>query len=185
METVYILLTRSTTIVSRFVGIFTGDKFTHAALSCDRDLKTLCSFSRRHPALLLPAGLMTEQLRGGYYQSHCKIPCALLILYVDDSTYGALQKRLSRMLLSRKRYHYHILGLLRCRLGLKSYHPTKYFCSRFVAELLEESGAVTLPKDASLMRPQDFLSLPEVTCVFQGRLKDLLYTLPEETTSSP
>lgn len=177
MQTIYILLTRSTTIISRVVSIFTGDKFTHASLSCDKDLHTLCSFTRRHPAFPLPAGLMEEELREGYYDHHRQIPCALLIVSVEDSVYAALQKRLHRMLSCRKRYHYHISGLLRCRMGLESYHPTKYFCSRFVAELLEESGALQLPKNASLMRPQDFLSLPETTCVYQGRLSELLYIL--------
>ena len=177
MQTIYILLTRSTTIVSHIVAIFTGDKFTHASLSCDKDLHSLCSFTRRHASFPLPAGLMEEKLRGGYYDHHRQIPCALLMISVEDSVYEALQKRLHRMLSCRRRYRYHISGLLRCQMGLVSYHPTKYFCSRFVAELLEESGALHLPKNASLMRPQDFLSLPETTCVYQGRLAGLLYTL--------
>lgn len=178
METVYILLTRSTTIISRIVGAFTGDSYTHVSLACDDRLQTLCSFTRWHSAFPLPAGLMQEGLRSGYYHTHSGIPCALLLLSVDKTAYRALQKRIDRMLSTRKMYRYHVVGLLRCSMGFESHHPTKYFCSRFVAELLEESGAMALPKAPSLMRPQDFLGLPGTLCIYRGQLAGLNCVLP-------
>ena len=43
MKTIYILLTRSTTILSRLVHFVTEDTYTHAALAFDEELKTLYS----------------------------------------------------------------------------------------------------------------------------------------------
>lgn len=39
MKTIYILLTRSTTILSRLVHFVTEDTYTHAALAFDEELK--------------------------------------------------------------------------------------------------------------------------------------------------
>ena len=51
MKNIYILLTRSQTIVSRLVHLSTGDTYTHASIAWDDELTTLCGFARRYSAL--------------------------------------------------------------------------------------------------------------------------------------
>ncbi len=43
-------------------------------------------------------------------------------------------------------------------------------CSQFVAKLLDETDAVTLPKYPLLMRPKDFLTVNGMTLVYIGTI---------------
>lgn len=44
MKFVYILLTRTNTVLSRTIGFSTGDPFTHVSLALDAELTQLYSF---------------------------------------------------------------------------------------------------------------------------------------------
>ena len=39
--------------------------------------------------------------------------------------------------------------------------------------MLEKSGALALPKDSTLMHPNDYTQLPQLKCLYKGRLADL------------
>ena len=185
MKNIYILLTRSRTIVSRLVHLSTGDTYTHASIAWDDALTTLCSFARRHTALPLPAGLMREDLCGGYYDLHRYMPCALLRLSVDDETHRLLREQIEKMLSDAARYRYSVAGLLCCRSGRELERDGRCFCSQFVAGMLEKCGAAVLDKAPSLMRPEDLLHLPGIQIVHTGRLCDLMHaSLPDVCAGS-
>lgn len=170
---IYILLTRSQTMLSKTIHLFTGDEYTHVSIAFDGELESLCSFARRYARLPLPAGLVTEALDGGYFERHPDMPCALYSLTVPETVYSEIRSRARQMLAQREEYRYSIRGLAMCRLGIPQDRPQHYFCSQFVAELLEASGAVWLPKPPSLMRPQDFGALSELRLVYRGELAGL------------
>ena len=48
MKSIYILLTRSTTILSRLVYLITRDKYTHVSISFEKDLQPLYSSGRKN-----------------------------------------------------------------------------------------------------------------------------------------
>ena len=50
MKTIYILLTRSGTLLSNLVYAVTGANYTHASLAFDEDLSCLYSSTRQGPA---------------------------------------------------------------------------------------------------------------------------------------
>ena len=185
MKNIYILLTRSQTILSRLVHLSTGDAYTHASIAWDDELTTLCSFARRHSSLPLPAGLVHEELCGGYYDLHRYMPCALLRLSVADETHRLLRERIEEMFTDAARYRYSVAGLLCCRAGRALERDGRCFCSQFVAGMLENCGAVVLPKAPSLMRPEDLLHLPGIQLVHSGRLCDLTHaSLPSLCTGN-
>lgn len=180
MKNIYILLTRSQSIASRLVRLATGDSYTHASIAWDDALETLCSFARRHASLPLPVGLVRENLQGGFYDLHRFMPCALLRLPVPDRVHRLLCLQVETMLADAPHYRYSFGGLIRCRAGRESAPSRRYFCSQFVAEVLQNSGAVVLDKAPSLMRPQDLLQLPGASVVHVGRLSDLMHpSLPD------
>ena len=39
--------------------------------------------------------------------------------------------------------------------------------------MLQKSGSLDLPKHSTLMHPNDYTSLPQLRCLYQGRLGDL------------
>ena len=57
MKSVYILLTRSHTLLSHSVALMTGDEWTHVSLALDSKLERMYSFARKNPLFPLPAGI--------------------------------------------------------------------------------------------------------------------------------
>ena len=58
-------------------------------------------------------------------------------------------------------YRFNTLGLILCALHIRWQRRRHYFCSQFVSEVLEKSGAMELPKDSTLMHPNDYAQLPQ------------------------
>ena len=111
MKNIYILLTRSDTIVSRAILFCTGADYTHASLAYDGELNSLSSFARRDPRFALPAGLVRENICEGFYALHDGIPRMLLSLTVSDEAHRRIAERVESMLSVREEYGYSLLGL--------------------------------------------------------------------------
>lgn len=178
MKTVYLLLSRSKTLLSRAVYLLTGDAYTHISIAFDPGLGTLCSMARYDARFPLPAGLVRESPGAGYFGAHPDVRCALLGLDVPDEIYARARARLEAMLreqeeTGRGAWRYSLLGLFACRLGIAWTRPGRLFCSQFVGVLLRESGAMDTGKEPSLMRPQDFFALPGARVCFCGRMGEL------------
>lgn len=176
MKTIYILLTRSDTILSRLVQLFTRDPYTHASISFDECLQPLYSSARKNGETMFPAGPCTEVFHRGFYYKHRNIPCALYELSVPNEVYEAARQEAQQFARNSDLYSFNILGLILCKLGIPFHPRYKYFCSQFVAEILLRSCALELPKDTSLMKPMDYTRIPELVCCFRGLLRDLVST---------
>ena len=173
MKSSYLLLVRTDSVASGLVQWMTKDPYTHISISLEESLKPLYSFARKYAALPLPLGLVKEQLDVGFYRWHGDNPCALLACNVEQEVFDRARRELVKMYWQSDDYHYSMIGLAMCKMNIPYERPNHYFCSQFVGEILTRSGAVTLPKPPSLMRPSDYDLMPEFTCVFRGRLADL------------
>lgn len=172
MKKIYILLTRSDTWVSRVIGLVTKDAYTHASISFEPDLQPMYSFSRWFVSLPLPAGLRVEPLDKGFYKKYDHIPCALYELAVPEEIYDAAKGEVERMM--QDACPFNLMGLVLCQMQIPFHRENQYFCSEFVGEVLERSHALAMPKAPSLMRPNDYACLPQLSCCFEGRLNELL-----------
>ena len=172
--TVYILLTRSSTCFSRIIHMATGDPYTHASISLDGPLGPFYSFARKYPRFALPAGLVQENLRYSWQASGEHVPCCLYALQVSEAVYRRLRQRLENMYAMRECYHYSLLGALACHFDRLFRRQRYYFCSQFVAALLQECGAAALPKDPALLRPMDLCGVEGLRVIHPGDLKSVL-----------
>ena len=173
MKEIYILLTRSDTSLSRIVHLVTGDRYTHASLIFDLDLRTAVSFTRDHKHWILPAGINEEELLDRYGQG-ADTPCALYRLSVTDEAYFAVRKEVQDMLDRSEEYGFNIAGLILCRLGIPFTRRHHFFCSHFVGDVLERAGAIKLTKDPSVMRPRDYQDHPQLNCFYEGPMGEFL-----------
>ena len=173
MKTLYIFLTRSGTLVSNLVYALTGAEYTHISLAFDEDLTTLYSSTRKNGYTMFPAGPSREYLNRGVFRLRENIPCALYALEVTDEAYARAKRRADHMMNHGELYRFNSVGLLLCALHIRWNRRRHYFCSQFVSEVLEQSGALALPKDSTLMHPNDYALLPQLKCLYKGRLADL------------
>ena len=174
MKTIYILLTRSGTFLSKIVYLITGDMYTHASICFDGDLSSVYSSARKNGETMFPAGPCQESFHRGFYKKNSHIPCALYELQVTEEIYDQAKTEVHRIIKDADRYHFNIIGLVLCQLNIPFQRRYNFFCSQFVAEILHRSQAVQLPKETSVMRPMDYTKLPELNCCYKGLLKDLV-----------
>lgn len=174
MKSIYILLTKSDTYISKIIKLATNDTYTHASISFDDSLQPLYSFSRLQINTPLPAGLRMEPFDSGYFQKYPYLPCALYELRVEDEVYEDAKAEVDGMMAVSSLYHYNIMGLIFCKFNIPWKRKFHYFCSEFVSELLKKSNALTLPKEPSLMRPGGYTKMSSLTCLFEGELYDLI-----------
>ena len=173
MKTLYIFLTRSGTLVSNLVYALTGAEYTHISLAFDENLNTLYSSTRKNGYTMFPAGPSREYLNKGVFRLRENIPCALYALEVSDEAYARAKRRAEHMMTHGELYRFNSLGLLLCAFHIRWNRRRHYFCSQFVSEVLEKSGAMELPKHSTLMHPNDYTRLEQLRCVYEGPLAGL------------
>ena len=171
-KTIYILLMRTTTILSRIVHFITSDDYTHVSISFDEKLQPLYSSSRKNGCTLFPAGPCVESFKKGYLKKNRHIPCAVYELHVSEEVYRVAKEEVQKIMKNADEYHFNIIGLILCRLNIAYNRKKNYFCSQFVSEILKRSKAIQLPKETSLMRPSDYMKLPELACCYKGYLNE-------------
>lgn len=172
MRKIYIILTRSETMLSKLVHLITAAPYTHVSISFDRNMQRLYSSSRKNGRTVFPAGPCVESFHSGYFKRHPHTPCAIYELHVSDEVYDRVRFEVQMIMAMEDQYHFNIMGLLLCHFNIPLRRDYHFFCSQFVSEVLERSNALALPKETSLMRPGDYLEMPELLCCFKGRIKD-------------
>lgn len=171
-QSVYILLTRTGSILSRVIGWLTGAPYTHAALSLDDEFEEMYSFTRLDPRFILPAGFAREDLRRGLYRARKDPPCRVYRLRVTPEEYDRIRERVQEMFRERRRYGYNYLGVAANYFGRTHRARRRFFCSEFVAAMvaLGDPEAVICPERT---RPIDFMSMPHLECVYEGSVRQL------------
>lgn len=173
MKSIYILLTKSTTICSRIVYMATRSEYTHAAISLNGHFDDLYTFSRKYKRAILPAGFVRESVYAGLMGDSDNMDCAVYELTVDRRTYKKLKRLLAHMEYNKDKYKYSIMGLPMCHFNRKYERKGKFFCSQFVYYALSKSGAVAKTAEPSLVKPMDLCQLPEAREIFRGQISQL------------
>ena len=177
MKTIYLLLTRSGTFLSGVIHHLTNAPYTHISLATTYEnghFGAFYSFGRKIVRLPLPAGFVEEKLYTGYFGAHPDTRCTLIALPVSDEAHGRICRKLREMADRAETYRYNLLGVILCYWGISLKRQHHFFCSQFVADVLDSCGAVELPKPSSLMHPMDYTALDAAEFLFTGRIGELL-----------
>lgn len=146
IKTVTVLLTKYSDFASRLVAIISGSGYTHASLALDDASGVYYSFNYR--------GFCTETLEK--HRRRGVVKSAAFQVRVSDAAYERLAQMLVLFLSRQGSLRYTRLGAFCCAFGIPFRWKRHYFCSQFVAELLENSGAVPLKRPPELFLPSHF-----------------------------
>ncbi len=168
----YIVLTRTNTIISRAIQFFKCDQYTHAAISLDRKLDNMYSFSRKHPNNPFIGVFKQEKINDGLYKYQDTIPGLVMEVEVSRHQYENAKKLLEHFISYSETYKYNYMGLVHSLLNKSTCHKNRFLCSEFVYYILNESGIVDFNMPRNLVRPQSLLNL-NCNIVFMGDLKEM------------
>ena len=179
MKQVYILLSKTGTVPSRFIHFLTKGTFTHTSIALTPETDRFYSYARRTLNNPLRAGFMMEDIHDFIFARYPDAPCALYAITISDEAYERLEKRVQFYFDNYKKAKYNFIGALALRLGIRIRREYHLVCSQFVALMLQESGEISLPKDPYMMLPSDFMKIENIRKIYSGRLADCNFALAE------
>lgn len=165
-QKINILLIQYPDNMATFMGHWTGFRYTHATIGLEEDLNTFYSFVHK--------GFIIEKITRYLKPGRAPFPCALYQIEVPSSIYRHIKKLLQSYASRREKLSYTRFGLV---MSLLLHIPYKrrdrYFCSQFVAEVLQRSRAAHLPRSSVRYFPRHFHEMEETRLVFTGNLQTM------------
>ncbi|WP_440897855.1 hypothetical protein ACS127_07795 [Amphibacillus sp. Q70] len=171
-KTVYLLFLSTGTMLSRTIDFYTHTSLNHVSISLDRSLNFVYSFGRKRPYNPFIGGFIKENLNLPFFS---RSTCAIYQLKVTEREYEQLSEKILLMEGQKHLYRYNFLGLFGVMMNKEFRRHNAYFCSQFVATMLQECGVYQGSKPPGLIRPQDLRAWRELKLIYQGELKSYPY----------
>ncbi len=171
-RSVFILLTNTGTLFTKMIQGYTRAPYNHASISFNRELSELYSFGRKNPNNPLNGGFVREDIKTGTFSKYPNTTCVIYELRVTDREVEKMKRVLQLFIRKDKKYLYNILGVIGIALKEPVEFSNSYFCSQFVAEILERSGIKLWNKLPALVTPDDFRQCERLDLIYEGRLSE-------------
>ena len=164
---IYLLLTRFPDNGTKVISALTGCQYPHASIGLEEDLNTFYSIVTR--------GFIEENIMRYVKPDREPFPCQLYELEVSEKVYSRIKEILQYYVANKGIIRYAKLGLVMSLLRIP-HEPFAYcyFCSEFVANVLQCSGAAELKKKSTCCFSDDLKQLPGMKLHFQGNLKTMI-----------
>lgn len=168
----YIVITRTNTILGKLIQFFKKDDYTHAAISFDKRLNHMYSFGRKYAFIPFIGVFKHEEVNTGLNKYQREIPGVIIELEVTREQYEKATALIGQFITNSKQYKYNYWGLYHGLFNREACYDYRFLCSEFVYHILKESGIIDFNLPRNLVRPQTFLDL-EGRIVFKGNIKDI------------
>lgn len=152
-----ILFSQYKDLTSNFIYFLGGKGYTHVSIALDESNEYFYSFNKK--------GFRKE-----YPKKHLKrVKSVSYKVQVTEEEFIKIKNKIEEFNNAKDYLQYSLLGVIFCFLHIKYKFKDKYFCSQFVAEVLEEIEEFHLKKDYCLYFPnelqklvQNFLPIKEI-----------------------
>ena len=182
---VYVLCVHTGTLLANAIKKVTNSHFSHCTIGFDSSLKNMYSFGRKVK--------MTEISNGSFVKESIKNPpytnegvtYALYCIPVTADQIAAMKKRLEYFAKNKTKFRYDFGGLIKNYFGIADNPEQSWFCSRFVADIINAGSEPGKPmiREPSLMRPEDFLYTNFAQYITSGLIKDYDPVLVDKITT--
>ena len=184
---VYILLTQTSSVLTKVLKFCTRTPYNHVSLAFDERLEYTYSFGRLNPNDPLIGGFTHERLDAGVFKDAV---CQVFGLTVTESQYAKMRQRVALMQANQQKYKFNFAGLFAAALKVDLKREHAYFCSQFVSALLQEVGLFPEDLPPHLVKPTDIATYLDLQLEYEGGLQPYLESagfraLYEEKTVVP
>ncbi|MDQ0156172.1 hypothetical protein [Robertmurraya andreesenii] len=171
-KSIYILLTDTGTWFSKMIKFYTRFPYNHISIALDEGLDNLYSFGRRVYRNPFSGGFVKERMDQGVFFHQKETKCVLYKMTVNEEQYNQILRVIYQFESFAANYKYNLLGIFAIAVNLRLKRDNAYTCSQFVATVLNMSGFELLSKCPELMRPDDFLEIPSLELIYEGKLHE-------------
>jgi hypothetical protein len=171
MEKIYIVLSHTGTIISKSIKLYTRAQYSHVSISFNRDLSHLYSFGRKKIHNPFSGGFVKDGKNQGIYRKYKKTCCTVYEVNVDEKKYANAKKLVASFEKREGELRYNYFGIFSIIFGIGFSKRDYYFCSQFVAEVLDQAGIIHFDKNYALVKPIDICKGEEYfKLIYQGKL---------------
>ena len=164
---IYIVLSRSGTILSRIIHLVTRDRFTHASIALDEDLYRMFSFGRRYTHNPFIGCFKQELLSDRHF---VRGRAGMIIkLPVTQEQYNEVSLHIQDFRDYSEAFFYNVRGLVTSAFHRTAEGYYRFFCSEFVYHVLNSAGVCDFGVTRGHVRPMTFIQL-NGTVVYEGML---------------
>lgn len=171
-QRIYIVISQSGSWLSRLLKIVTGAEYNHVSISLSPDLVAMYSFGRLHPYNPFWGGFVVESPHTGTFKRFSETKAVVLSVPVSKESFCGISEVIEGMLMEQTTYHYNYLGLVLAGLHIQYRKGRRYYCSEFVKELLLRSHVKGAKQLAPIVKPIQFMSIPDSQRIYSGYLRD-------------
>lgn len=171
---VYIMLSDTGTLFTTMIKAYTRAPYNHASLAFDEELKEMYSFGRRNPKNPLHGGFVKEDIHTGTYSRYPETTCVIYRLEVSEREKQKMKRILDVFIKNHNKFLYNILGVIGVSLKEPIEFSNSYFCSQFVADILDRSGIHLWKKLPTMVTPEDFRKSDRLELLYEGKLANYL-----------
>ncbi|CRZ34187.1 hypothetical protein DFR55_1387 [Herbinix hemicellulosilytica] len=169
---IYIVLTQTKTYPARAIRLYTNEPYAHASIAFDENLDEMYSFARRGLYNPFNAGFIREYIDRGVFGRFRSTTCSIFQLRITEDQYKRLREEIEIFNKNKDSYSYNYLGLIGAAFNIPVRSKNRYFCSQFVAYILEKSGIHIFDKNYALIKPRDIRINPHLEIIYQGKLSE-------------
>lgn len=168
----YIVLTDTGSVLTKAIKFFTRAPYNHVSISLDPSLKKLYSFGRKRPRNPFMGGFVEESFYEGTFKRFEKTECLVLEMNIDDDIYDRLIANIEIFKSQSDVYHYNFIGLFGAAVGKQVSRRNGYYCSHFVAKVMEDSDLKFWDMPSYLVTPNDFQHMEEFKVIYEGLITE-------------
>ncbi|MEC1892988.1 MAG: hypothetical protein ACQEW2_08960 [Bacillota bacterium] len=132
------------------------------------------SFGRKTAKNPFIGGFVQENIRGELFSSS---RCTIISCSVTVEQHNKLKELINKIESKKQDYSYNLLGLFAIMFNKQLSRTNAFFCSQFVATVLEKCDIVQFTKPPELIMPNEFLEMEDFYVVFQGSLTEYFLTV--------
>jgi hypothetical protein len=169
---VYLLLTDTGTLFTRMIKLYTKKPYNHSSIGFDHQLLEVYSFGRKRPKNPFIGGFIKENTQTGLFK---QAKCAIYSCTITEDQFQKMNDFIREIEEQNHNYRYNLLGLFAIALNKNIQRKRAFFCSQFVATVLQKSEIIDFRKPISLVTPNDLHESPLFQLVYQGNLVNYLY----------
>lgn len=167
-QEVYILLTDTSTLLTKAIKLYTKKPYNHASISLDGELQHIYSFGRKRANNPFIGGFVKENPRGEIMR---EANCAIYSIRVTEGQKRRIKQFILQMEAEKNLYRYNFIGLIAFAFHKQIDRKRAYFCSQFIAVLLQECNVTSFDKPPAFISPADLQTVPCMELVYQGPLQ--------------
>lgn len=166
-KVIYFVFTDTGTNLSRIINYCTRQSLNHVSIGFDDQLKELYSFGRTQPKNPFSGGFVREDIKSDFLKD---ASCAIYAYHTTEEEYERVLSNIKQIESIQHHYRYNFIGLIGVLFRIQIKRKNAFFCSEFVATMLQDAESIQLSKPSYFVTPADIRAEISMNLIYEGKL---------------